>query len=68
MDFLEEERGDSSMADAGPCAGACAGACVDACAGGKLEQLQVHGPVNDEDCGGDRLNRDVLDLLPVLVL
>lgn len=64
MDFLEEERGDSSTADAG----ACAGACVDACAGGKLEQLQVHGPVNDEDCGGDRLNRDVLDLLPVLVL
>lgn len=64
MDFLEEERGDSSTADAGPCAGVC----VDACAGGKLEQLQVHGPDNDEDCGGDRLNRDVLDLLPVLVL
>jgi hypothetical protein len=64
MDFLEEERGDSSMADAGPCAGACAGACT----GAKLEQLQVHGPVNDEDCGGDRLNRDVLDLLPDLVL
>ena len=60
MDFLEEERGDSSMTDAGPCAGGCTGA--------KLEQLQVNGPVNDEDCGGDKLNRDVLDLLPDLVL